>query len=189
MKKIESLPGVKLDETLLALKLEAKFRGEDCYYLFNGKEIYSTDTLDEAYLRITGRTYDEHCVKMAAWRERRELEKQYFEKKIPELTEFFRSEARGIIAEKDLAHWDEIVPARLEDIYHGLELSSTLDIVKIMNQTDQPLESRISQAKSEFIRQGHSGMSAVLMYSMLTVFCPEGQALVTELQSPIPPEM
>lgn len=182
MKKIELYAGQELSESLLTLKIEAKTSGEDCFAEFNGKEIYSTDTIDEAYIRVLGCSYDEHLMKIKEWREQREKKKQDFKKKIPELTEKFCNEARGIIAEKDLNYWDSIVPIRLNDLYHGWELSCTLDIVKIMNNKEEPKENRINKAKKEFIKQDHSGMSACLMFSMLRAFAPDSDDLIKELK-------
>ena len=182
MKKLELYAGQDLAQALLTLKLEAKARKEDCFAVFNGEKIYSTDTLDEAYKKIVGCTYEEFLAKIEEWKRERERKKKEFKEKIPEYTESYRSEARGIIAEKDLEHWDEIVPIRLSDLYHGWELRCTLDIVKIMNNEKEALESRIAKAKAEFVKQDHSGMSASLMFAMLRAFCPNGENLVNELK-------
>ena len=182
MKKIDLYAGQELSEALLSLKLEAKQCGEDCFAVFNGKEVYSTDSIDDAYNRVLGCSYNEHIAKVAEWRMQREKKEQEFREKIPELTDSYRNEARGIIAEKDLEHWDNIVPIRLSDLYHGWELRCTLDVVKIMNDTKSSIEDRIAKAKDTFIQQGHSGMSASLMFAMLSVFSPNGEELVKELK-------
>lgn len=185
MKKVDLYAGQELSEALLSIKLEAKLCGEDCFAEFNGKEIYSTDSIDDAYNRVLGCSYNEHLAKVAECRIQREKKEQEFREKIPELTESYRSKARGIIAEKDLEHWDRIVPVRLSDLYHGWELRCTLDIVKIMNNTEQPIGARVEKAKEAFIKQGHSGMSARLMFAMINVFSPNGYELVEELKSKV----
>lgn len=182
MKEIKLYAGQELSEALLSIKLEAKQCGEDCFAMFNGKEVYSTDSIDDAYNRVLGCSYNEHIAKVAEWRMQREKEELEFREKIPELTDSYRNEARGIIAEKDLEHWDMIVPIRLSDLYHGWELRCTLDIVKIMNDTKSSIEDRIAKAKDTFTQQGHSGMSASLMFLMLNVFLPNGEELVKELK-------
>ena len=51
-----------------------------------------------------------------------------------------------------------------------------------MNDTKSSIEDRIAKAKDTFIQQGHSGMSASLMFAMLSVFSPNGEELVKELK-------
>ena len=183
MKKIDKYLGTGLSEALLGLKLEAKACGEDCYMDFNDKEVYSTDTLDDAYMRVCGYTYEEHKKKVQEWLDERKKEEEEFKSKIPEFTEHYRNEARGVIAEDDLEYWDKIVPIRLGDLYRGYELRCTIDIVKIMKKDSTPLEDRLKDAKNEFEHQCHSGMSAWLMFGMLSRFCPYGEDLVNDLKS------
>ena len=182
MKKVDLYPGLELHEALLRIKLEAKKCGEHCFAVFNGKEVYSTDSIDDAYNRVLGCSYNEHIAKVEEWRMQRKKKEQEFIEKIPELIESYRNEARGIIAEKDLAYWDKIVPIRLSDLYHGWELSCTLDIVKVMNDTKSSIEDRVAKAKDIFIQQGHTGMSTTLMFAMLNVFSPNSKELVKELK-------
>lgn len=182
MKKVDLYAGQELSEALLGIKLEAKKCGEDCCAVFNGKEVCSTDSIDDAYNRVFGCSYNEHIKKVAEWKLQRKKKEQEFREKIPELTDSYRNEARGIIAEKDLEYWDKIVPIRLSDLYHGWELRCTLDIVKIMNDTKLSIADRIAKAKDTFIQQEHSGMSASLMFATLDVFSPNGEELIKELK-------
>ena len=76
MKQIELYAGQELSEALLSLKLEAKQCGEDCFAVFNGKEVYSTDSIDDAYNRVLGCSYNEHIAKVAEWRMQREKKEQ-----------------------------------------------------------------------------------------------------------------
>ena len=183
MKRIDKYLGTELSEALLGLKIEAKACGEDCYMNFNDKEVYSTDTLDDAYMRVCGYTYEEHEKKVQEWLDERKREKEEFKSKIPEFTEHYRNEARGVILEEDLECWDKIVPIRLADLYRGYELRCTLDIVGIMIDESLSLRNRIALAETEFERQGHSGMSASLMFAMLMKFCPNGEKLVNSLRN------
>ena len=183
MRKIDKYIGTELDQVLLNLKIESKSCNEDCYIDFNGKEVYSTDTLDEAYIKVCGCSYGEHKKRVQEWLYQREREAEEFKSKIPEFTEHYRNEARGVILEEDLEYWDKIVPIRLGDLYRGYELRCTLDIVRIMKRVSTPLGDRLNDAKCEFERQNHSGMSAGLMFSMLSRFCPNGEELVNSLRN------
>ena len=85
------------------------------------------------------------------------------------------NEARGVILESELEYWDKIVPIRLGDLYHGMELEQTLDISKIMGDDSVDYDTRLRTAYKCFMDAGHSGMSAGLVASMLRRFCPHGE--------------
>ena len=48
MRLVENLIGCSIDSCLSKLKQLAKENNEECYCEFNGKFIYSIDTLDDA---------------------------------------------------------------------------------------------------------------------------------------------
>lgn len=56
MKEIRIPGGTIIDEALGLLKEEERKAGEPCFGEFNGKEIYSTDTVDEIYMKILYKT-------------------------------------------------------------------------------------------------------------------------------------
>lgn len=182
MKLVENLIGYSIDDCLSELKQLAKENNEECYCDFNGKFIYSTDTLDGAYIRITGVPKSEIEARRKKKKEDYEKELEEHKKSIPLKTEEYRKLARGLVLESELEFWDEIVPIRLNDLYRGMELDSTLDLIRIMRNEDLPLEDRLTRCKTEFENQGHSGMSAGLMFAMLARFCPNGEILVQTLR-------
>ena len=151
--------------------------GSPCCTEFNGVEITSEDSLDDLYIKITGLSKDEFDKKQQEAHDEYVRREEEHKAKIPELTEFYRKEARGIILEDKLEVWDKIVPIRLSDLYHGYELNCTLDIAKIMGDEETDLESRMKKAYKEFNGQGHSGMSASLVMAMLREFCPYGNEI------------
>lgn len=45
-----------------------------------------------------------------------------------------------------------------------------------------PKEDRLKDAKSVFDKQGHSGLSASLLFAMLREFCPNGTEVVNYIK-------
>ena len=177
MKEIRIPGGTNLDEAIEWLKKESENAGEPCLGKFNGKEIYSTDSVDEAYMKVLGKTKAEFEEGQRKWREEYERAEREHRARIPQLTEHYRNEARGLVLDSELEYWDEIVPIRLGDLYHGMELEQVLDCCKIMRDESLVLAARLEKAYDVFMSEGHSGMSANLTMSMLRRFCPHGNEL------------
>jgi predicted nuclease with TOPRIM domain len=177
MKKIEFLPGDSIDTAWKGLLRASAECGDTCFGEFNGREIRSTDTLDEAYMKILGKTKSEHEKEMQDWRDEYERKEKEHKDNIPNLIPIYREKARGVILEEQYEYWDKIVPIRLDDLYHGMELDATLDLCKIMRDESMSYDKRLKKAYDTFMNQGHSGMSAGLVASMLRTFCPDGHDL------------
>ena len=101
---------------------------------FNGQILYSDiDDLDSAYKKITGKTKAD----FDAEREKEHLEyeerKRKHKEAIPELTKEWIEKGKAILAEKYHEAWEKCVPIRLRDLYEGMELGATLDIIKELN--------------------------------------------------------
>lgn len=138
---------------------------------FNGAVLYSdTVTLDSAYQAITGKTKAECDKEEQERRERREKEKQEHEAKIPELTKVWMEKGREILTEDKWEKWDKIVPIRLNDLYRGMELGHSLDIIRILNNNGT-----LDEAKEKIESQGHSGMSFGLVCLMVKEFSQRGK--------------
>lgn len=148
--------------------------GELVHCVFNGKDIYSNETEDEIYIKVTTCTRAEMEEKRRKSREEYERRKREHREKIPELTEKYRKEARGVILESQYSYWDEIVPIRLGDLYDGMELGATLEICRIMGDNSVDYDKRLHEAYDAFMKQEHSHNSAGLVASMLRTFCPCG---------------
>jgi hypothetical protein len=177
MKEIEFLPGDSIDTAWKGLLKASAECGDTCFGEFNGKEIRSTDTLDEAYMKILGMTKSEYEKEMQDWRNDYERREKEHKDNIPNLIPIYREKARGVILEDQYEYWDKIVPIRLDDLYHGMELDATLDLCKIMRDESMSYDERLKKAYDTFMDQGHSGMSAGLVASMLRTFCPDGHDL------------
>lgn len=181
MKEIEFYAGDTIDHAWRELLRQSADCGETCFGTFNGKQILSTDTLDEAYKKVTGLTKSECDERDRKEREEYKRKEEEHIASIPSKTEEYKKAARGVIIEKQYDYWDEIVPIRLHDLYHGMELDATLEICRIMRDESVSIEERIKKAKEAFDNQGHSGMSAGLVLSMIRAFCPHGEELVKKI--------
>lgn len=144
--------------------------------MFNGVELLHTDTPDEISIKLTGKTIAENEAAEKAWREEYNRKEREHKARIPELTEKYRKEARGVIPEDKLELWDEIVPIRLNDLYRGMELEEWLKMIRVLNE-DKPKEERFATCKEIFDNAGHSGMSGNLVLSGLCEFHPDGKEL------------
>lgn len=174
--------GYNICSCLEKLKEKAKEFGEVCRCEFNEKFLLLTDTIDDAYLRIVGVTKAEHDEYRRKEHEEYERKEAEFKAKIPELTEDYRKKARGLVLDSELEFFDECVPIRLGDLYHGMELDCTLDLCKVMRDESIVYAARLEKAYDMFQRQGHSGMSAGLVMSMLRRFCPDGNELADAIK-------
>lgn len=163
MKKIRFSLGSSIEDAYKLLKDNHPSYGE-----FNEQKIYSTESLDSMYLKITGKTKTQHYRSV----EDAKREMADHKKAIPGLSEKYISEAIGLVFSDKMDLWKKIVPIRLAALYHGMELSCTLEIAKLLK-----LES-FDKADSLFRSQGHSGMSHSLVCQMLKEFIPSGKEFV-----------
>lgn len=166
--EIDGFWGGNLEDTMKQM-LETKrlHHAEEVWCTFNTHRIDTNMTMDEAYLKVVGKTKAQLDEDQRLWREEYDRKEKEFQDSIPELTKSYIEKARGIIADEKLEEWDRIVPYRLEDLYHGFELDCTLKLVKMLDVDNCTLE----DAKKELDNQGHSGMSYGLECSMLKHFC------------------
>ena len=141
---------------------------------FNGTMLYSdTVTMDEVYKAITGKTKAEFDKQIREREEKCDKQKCEHKEKIPALTREWMQKGRQFLTEDKWEYWDEIVPIRLNDLYHGMELGCCLDIVEILNN-----DGTLDEAKNEIESQRHSGMSYSLVCVMVREFCDRGQEFV-----------
>lgn len=153
---------------------ELKRHNELVYGEFNGTKLYSDiDDLDSAYKKVTGKTKAEFDELERKRDEEYREEKRKHEESIPELTREWIQKGKEILDEKYHEKWNQIVPIRLGDLYRGMELKATLDIVKELNSG-----CALKEAKAIIDGQGHSGMSFGLVCSMVKSFCDRGAEFV-----------
>ena len=172
--QIEFVAGTSLSECINELSNKNTL----CYGIFNGHPIYSDNlNRDEIFIRICGMTeQDLESRKKQAALDYEKQEKE-FKKRIPTMAKKYFALAKGVIAEKKKKKWNQVVPIRLNDLYKGMELDATLDIIKELNKADEN-NNHFAEAKEIFESQGHSGMSWGLMCSMLIEFAPNGVEFV-----------
>ena len=143
------------------------------YAMFNGHPIYSDNlNVDEIYSRVCANGNKQKEVEL----DYEKAEKE-FQKKISTLTKKYNALAKGVIADDKLDQWYAIVPIRLRDIYHGMELDATLEIIKELNKATDS-NNHFAEAKSIFNGQDHSGLSYGLICAMLNMFAPNGVEFV-----------
>ena len=118
---------------------------------FNGVILYSDkDDLDSAYKKITGKTKVEYDEAERERQEEYEREKREHEAAIPRLTKEWIEKGKTILDKKYLENLEKCVPIRLGDLYQGMELGCTLDIVKELNNGCE-----LDKVKSIIMDQGH----------------------------------
>ena len=134
--------------------------------------LYSdTVTMDSAYLAVMDMTKAEFDESQRKWRSDYNKEKEEHLLAIPKLTEEYKVKGRSVLEEKYLERWDKMVPVRLADLYEGMELECSLDIIK-----EFP---KFAKAKDVFEEQGHSGMSGSLVLNMVGQLSSNGLKFVT----------
>lgn len=154
--------------------LSYKEKGELVCGAFNGHMLYSdTVTIDSAFVQITKKTEEEFNKEQKRISEEYKKEQEEHKEKTPDLIKFWREKGREILTEDKWEFWDKIVPIRLNDLYQGMELGQSLDIIKVLNEGGT-----FETAKNIINSQGHSGMSFGLMCSMLKEFCERGEEFV-----------
>lgn len=154
--------------------LEYKEKGKLVFVEFNGHKLYSdTITLDSAYEEVTGLKYNDYLELADKWTKDIEEEERKHKEAIPSLIEEWKQKGREILEEDKIQLWDDIIPVRLNDLYHGMELGASLDIIKILNNNGT-----LEEAKKKIIEQNHSGMSFRLVCSMVRALCSRGQEFV-----------
>ena len=177
MIEMESQIGDTIDATLKNLKDIALENNDSVFCDFNDKILTSEMSLDEAYKIVTGLTKNESDLKVKEENEKYILEQEQHKEKIPELTKYWIEEGKKYLRKEDLEFWNEIVPIRLKDLYRGMELECLINIVKILNKSNNLLEV-FEEAKEELDNQGHSGMSFGLVCSMIVRFHKHGEKFV-----------
>lgn len=167
--------GASIEETIHKLNEYSNQHNILASIDFNGVTLYSdVDTVDSAYIKITGKTkeeIDKAQQERIAEYERKEQEHQ---NKIPQLTKEWIEKGKEVLDEKHWAYWEEIVPIRLEDLYKGMELGNTLEIVRVLNEGGT-----FEQAEVKIYDQGHSGTSFHLVCAMVERFSDRGEEFVS----------
>lgn len=141
---------------------------------FNGHFLYSdTVSLDSAYKEITGLSYDAFKKQEIERQNEYEDHKKKHLEAIPQLTDEWINKGHEVLTVDKWKDWDECVPIRLNDLYEGMELGCTLDIIKQLNDN-----SPFDKIKIMLDNQGHSGMSYSLVCYMVKCFHNKGKEFI-----------
>ena len=157
-----------------AMEIKATYTGKNLSLGFETGKEYTLKVYNNHFSKVTTiktkAEFDE--AERIRSEEYKEQERKHKEA-IPELTKEWIEKGKQILDEKYLELWAKCVPVRLSDLYQGMELGMCLDIVKELNSGCS-----LDEAKVIIESQGHSGMSFVLICSMLKSFCDRGNEFV-----------
>jgi len=177
-KEIQFTPGSNIESVVLELNAY-KNNGELVFGIFNGQKLYSDiDDLDSAYIKITGMSFDDFSHQQKINHDKYEEDRRRHKENIPNLINEWNEKGTKILDSKYHELWIKIVPIRLDDLYEGMELKASLDIIEPLNKG---CEFEITKEILE--NQGHSGMSYNLVCSMIKFLCDRGYDFVSYLNN------
>lgn len=175
--KVEFGVGSSIEDSMKLLYENARYTGDIYFGIFNGHKLTSDMSIDEAYIKCTGKTFKEFKDDKEKWRQDLIRREEEHKKKIPELTKYWIKEGHKVLSQDKWSEWDRCVPIRLGDLYEGMELSQCLDIIKTVKNDSIDAGIKVME------NQGHSGMSWGLMKSMIYTFCDCGNEFVKTLDA------
>lgn len=141
--------------------------------VFNTHKFYSdTVELESAYKQVTGKTYTEFRKMLEEIIEENKERRRKLEEEMPKLIEHYQKRGKEVLDEKYIEEWNRIVPFRLDDLYEGMELKSSLEIIEMLNSG-----CTLKEAEDKMYQQGHSGMSYRLTLALIDSFCDRGKDL------------
>lgn len=168
--------GERLD-TVVNYLIAKNLSGEKVCVKFNDVMLYSDKvTMDSAYLAVTGKTKKECEEANENWRKEYERKEAEHKANIPKLIPLYIEKGHKILKEKYWELWDKCVPARLDDLYNGMELDCSLEIIKILQD-----ENDFEKAKEVFYNHGHSYMSGCSTARLIYNLCDNGKEFVDML--------
>lgn len=170
------LPGYQVSHAVELLK-EDRQKGKLTYIDFNGTNLYSDNVeMDTAYLKITGKTKEEYDKSLKQIAEEAKQQREEHQKQIPRLTKEWIQKGKEVLDEDKMDRWREIVPVRLNDLYQGMVLGNTLEVIKLLK------EGKEEEAKETIWKQNHSGMSHSLLMVMIEEFYSEGKEFTKDIK-------
>ena len=99
-----------------------------------------------------------------------EHSRQLTDEKQFNLYKHFIKEGKQLLDQKYIEEWKKCVLYRIDDIYKGVELTASLEIIKSLNNGED-----FSIVEKTFNKQGHSGLSAAICLSIVSSFCSKGK--------------
>lgn len=144
---------------------------------FNDAVLTTKMSEDEMYYAVVGKTKTQFERDRAEWRQEYQRREEEHKQAIPDLIVDWNVKGTSTLDERYWKLWVEMVPIRLGDLYHGMELGCTLEIVKILNNGGT-----LEEARKAIEDQGHSGMSFSLVCSMVRELCERGREFVEHVR-------
>lgn len=142
------------------------------YATFNGFLFFTDDedlTIDHLYQTICGESKAEHLAKRRnLYVESLARETKHKIMQAEHISSFIKSGLK-VLPRKKHEKWIDIVPVRVMDLYHGLDLENFLELY------DNLQIETFETVKECFLSQGHSGGSAGVVLLMLKEFSPRGK--------------
>jgi len=175
---VDFMAGDTIEEAVKTLQdIQAKgilAKGE-----FNGKTLFSDKvTLDSAYQDITGKSQAECQAESAKRHEEYQKKEQEYRDSLPVKIKEWIKKGVEVLDADYVVEWCRIVPIRADDLYHGMEIDASLEIIELLNSGGT-----LKDAKTIIDGQGHSGMSYGLVGSMVKAFSKRGSEFVDFLRS------
>lgn len=153
--------------------------GKNVYCEFNRKKLYSIlDDRDSCYLKVTGKTYEEYEKAQREWLENYNKEQERKAKEAEEKVPYWIERGNAIISEDLQGEWAKCVKIRSTDLYHGMELDASLEVMELLAQGGS-----FEKANQMLDEQGHSGMSYSITRSIIMSFSPRGKELFDYVNS------
>ena len=175
---VDFMPGDTIEKAVNTLQ-DFQSKGILAKGKFNGKTLFSdTVTLDGAYEFITGKSHAECLKEQQQWHENYLKEEREYKNSLPVKIQEWIKKGEEILDADFINEWCRIVPIRADDLYHGMELDASLDIIKSLNDGGT-----FEDTKKIIDSQGHSGMSHGLVCAMVQVFSKRGAEFVTVLRN------
>lgn len=172
MKIKEFRAGMSIDAAYKFLCEASQECGQPTVGEFNGKVLASDMTLDECYMKVTGKTKAEFDAETKRQVEEYERKEREHKEHIPAIVEKYKEEAKGLIKEEEWDYFLKVLPIRVGDLYHGIEIQNMLEIINVLKENKDDERKALDAAGKVFDEQGHSGMSAGLVAQLVRKFSP-----------------
>jgi len=146
----------------------------ETYGSFNEQEITSEMTEDECYIKITGKTRFEQEEQLKKFREEYERKEREWKEQIPALYDVYKERLKNYIKPEKYDYFiNNVLMHRLNDIYHAYDVDCYIEIVKLLMESKKSMIDTMSDARTLFEDQGHSGWTAGLVAHMVYDFSPK----------------
>lgn len=174
MKELKMYGGQSIGDAYRLMKDYSRRTGEVCFVNFNDQILYSYDSWNAIYMKVTHRNRRAFEKMMRDSKRKTKKSLRRYLASLPKWRRELKSKARGVIDDKYLDKWDECVNIRTKDLYRGFELKCVLELIQELNR-DIPKNERFENCKAIMFCQDHTGGSAYMTLSCLRAFHDLGE--------------